>query len=144
MSQAVQCEKPGTGEFPAQMASNAENVSIWWRHHEWKNWIPMMKASWHSCIQTNIIFVYIDGNRFKSYPQILWPHTSSERPELAEIWTHIVLGWVQGYRSQCPSDQVLGNLGTDRTVWRQAAPFELMLPGNWCCLRTRWNQRVDL
>ena len=24
---------PGTGEFPAQMPSNAENVSIWWRHH---------------------------------------------------------------------------------------------------------------
>ena len=24
---------PGTGEFPAQMASNAENVSIWWLHH---------------------------------------------------------------------------------------------------------------
>ena len=24
---------PETGEFPAQMASNAENVSIWWRHH---------------------------------------------------------------------------------------------------------------
>ena len=25
---------PGTDEFPAQMASNAENVFIWWRHHE--------------------------------------------------------------------------------------------------------------
>ena len=24
---------PGTGEFPAQSTSNAENVSIWWRHH---------------------------------------------------------------------------------------------------------------
>ena len=24
---------PETGEFPAQMASNAENVSMWWRHH---------------------------------------------------------------------------------------------------------------
>ena len=24
---------PGTGGFPAQMTSNAENVSIWWRHH---------------------------------------------------------------------------------------------------------------
>ena len=24
---------PVTGEFPAQRASNAENVSIWWRHH---------------------------------------------------------------------------------------------------------------
>ena len=24
---------PATGEFPAQMASNAENGSTWWRHH---------------------------------------------------------------------------------------------------------------
>ena len=24
---------PMTGEFPAQKTSNAENVSIWWRHH---------------------------------------------------------------------------------------------------------------
>ena len=30
------CEgnSPVTGEFPAQMASNVENISIWWRHHE--------------------------------------------------------------------------------------------------------------
>ena len=29
------CEgsSPVTGEFPAQRASNAENVFIWWRHH---------------------------------------------------------------------------------------------------------------
>ena len=29
------CEEnsQGTGEFPAQRASNAENVSIWWCHH---------------------------------------------------------------------------------------------------------------
>ena len=26
-------KSPGTGEFPAQMASNVENVSIRWRHH---------------------------------------------------------------------------------------------------------------
>ena len=25
---------PETGEFPAQMSSNAETVSIWWRHHD--------------------------------------------------------------------------------------------------------------
>ena len=25
---------PGTGEFPAQMVSNAENASIWWRHDD--------------------------------------------------------------------------------------------------------------
>ena len=30
------CEgnSPVTGEFPAQRTSNAENVSIWWRHHD--------------------------------------------------------------------------------------------------------------
>ena len=65
---------PGTGEFPAQMASYAENVSIWWRHHadSWElkriqpkhanfvfkeismksSWMPISKASrWpmHHC-----------------------------------------------------------------------------------------------
>ena len=36
------CEgnSPMTTEFRAQRASNAENVSIWWRHHEW--WNPML------------------------------------------------------------------------------------------------------
>ena len=29
-----------TGEFPAQMASNAENVPIWWRHHESNHFDP--------------------------------------------------------------------------------------------------------
>ena len=35
----VRCEgnSPATGEFPAQMASNAENVSIWWRHDDFHN-----------------------------------------------------------------------------------------------------------
>ena len=27
-------EFTGTGEFSAQRASNVENVSIWWRHHD--------------------------------------------------------------------------------------------------------------
>ena len=29
---------PETGQFPAQMASYAENVSIWWRHHTKMSW----------------------------------------------------------------------------------------------------------
>ena len=28
---------PVTGEFPAQRASNAENISIWWHHHGYWN-----------------------------------------------------------------------------------------------------------
>ena len=25
---------PETGEFPSQMANNAQKISIWWRHHQ--------------------------------------------------------------------------------------------------------------
>ena len=32
---------PVTGEFPAQMACNAENVSIWWRHHVTTHIVPI-------------------------------------------------------------------------------------------------------
>ena len=35
---------PGTGEFPTQMDSNAENVSIWWRHHVV---LSMISRDWH-------------------------------------------------------------------------------------------------
>ena len=34
---------PVTDEFPAQKASNAENVSIWWRHRG--HWIPYIIPS---------------------------------------------------------------------------------------------------
>ena len=48
---------PGPGEFPVQMASNAENVSIWWRHHDTempsvaesfpvKNMVPFIQHRW--------------------------------------------------------------------------------------------------
>ena len=41
---------PWTGEFPAQRASNTENVSIWWRHHEsaiWDMKIRYTKIKYH-------------------------------------------------------------------------------------------------
>ena len=33
-------------EFPAQMTSNAENVSIWWRHHAYKNTVCEITRGW--------------------------------------------------------------------------------------------------
>ena len=39
---------PGTGEFLAQMASNAENVSIWLRHHEVG--IQKCDVTTHTCV----------------------------------------------------------------------------------------------
>ena len=51
---------PETGEFSAQMASNAENVSIWWCHHELQSQLltlcyPVTSATlaaiyWYSCV----------------------------------------------------------------------------------------------
>ena len=35
---------PETGEFPAQRAGNAENVSIWWRHHADLCYTPIVVA----------------------------------------------------------------------------------------------------
>ena len=47
---------PGTGEFSAQMASYAENVSIWWRHHEF--WIVVGgKSGWMSSVWMGVIYV---------------------------------------------------------------------------------------
>ena len=53
---------PGTGGFPAQMASYAENVSIWWRHHAYDIELLWM---WHlflfcfCCLITSIVhFVF--------------------------------------------------------------------------------------
>ena len=46
---------PGTGEFPAQMASNAENVSIWCRHHVRYH---QERQKWHhgyTWVSTNMI-----------------------------------------------------------------------------------------
>ena len=40
------------GEFPAQRASNAENVSIWWRHHVLTD--PLCSPSKLTCVRTLI------------------------------------------------------------------------------------------
>ena len=36
-----------TDEFPAKMASNAENVSIWWRHHDCRKCFHVMTSRYH-------------------------------------------------------------------------------------------------
>ena len=57
---------PVTGEFPAHMASNAEHVSIWWRHYD----------MWHERYKS-ICFIPIDLHKvidiFKRVHWRLWP-----------------------------------------------------------------------
>ena len=42
---------PMTGEFPTQRASNAENIFIWWRHHDLFHWACYIH--WQS-VQVNV------------------------------------------------------------------------------------------
>ena len=61
---------PGTGEFPAQRASNAENVSIWWRHHAYRVYSQhdILKSVDHRKCFLGIITTYcveeLNGNWF--------------------------------------------------------------------------------
>ena len=54
---------PVTGEFPAQMVSkisNAENVSIWWRHHGFKvcRWWSL---EWKCHFDTQVFYIRCTG-----------------------------------------------------------------------------------
>ena len=51
---------PGTGEFPAQMASYAENVSIWWRHHA-KSSYPRQARPARLALFTNFFLIWIEN-----------------------------------------------------------------------------------
>ena len=47
---------PVTGEFPAQRASNAENVSIWWRHH----WCVLYYSGYlNNSYRNGVIYCYM-------------------------------------------------------------------------------------
>ena len=66
-------EFTGTGEFPAQRASNAENGSIWWRHHE----------SWQICVipaifVTGVMQLYLLLPQWQECP--FHPHTVNIMP----------------------------------------------------------------
>ena len=50
---------PGTGEFPAQMVSNAENGSIWWRHHAF-NVSNTLNADVRYAVTTNVARYLVD------------------------------------------------------------------------------------
>ena len=61
----LQCagNSPWTGEFPAQKASNAENVSISWRHHVFLVQARSMDNTWDNAYFINIYkYIYESVN----------------------------------------------------------------------------------
>ena len=105
----------GTGEFPAQMVSNAENASIWWRHHVdpietpfWalfhriQIWLEISLISiWFLAIWLSQIFAYamtawLSMHVQKLTNQILkkvWMRENVQNREVQSLPTHLVLSY---------------------------------------------------
>ena len=87
---------PGTGEFPVQMASNAENVSIWWRHYgrsrSWLNtiWLDFAtKHASHQCKYTSF------GYRFRK------SHSRDKTvAKYFSLWCDLKQYWQHAWRFQ--------------------------------------------
>ena len=62
---------PETSEFPAQMASNAENISIWWRHHDGMTTYTEVGSS-HERLGRDFLDVKIDHEANRHTRIIIW------------------------------------------------------------------------
>ena len=81
---------PVTGEFTAQMASNAENVSIWWRHHVY--WQSMV-ASWYGNPSASLAICEGNPTVTNGFP---WQRTAN-----TELWVlSLLLSWTSCWTNQ--------------------------------------------
>ena len=95
---------PGTGEFPEQMASYAENVSIWWRHHGWPDDIHVRKRKCHhwfcwlpaACLAP-IDYLY----QCRSIANSLWPNDAIRRHRSALAQVMACCLTANHYLNQC-------------------------------------------
>ena len=102
------CEgnSPGTGEFPAQMASNAENVSIWWRHHDLiQCWHTTIEVLWH--LFHRVVYLNTQDINFQVKIDKIRkiPHASVSAYMQVLLWRVLnVLGFQSEY--SCKSDEI--------------------------------------
>ena len=114
---------PVTGEFPAQMASNAENISVWWRHHgsiqhSVSNSVITL-CSFQGCGENVVVVVKLC---WKKYIEIhrLWIHSQQNSNILYYIITmimnfDIICTILQCYcNNLCPIDNTSAHTQSDR------------------------------
>ena len=95
---------PGTGEFPAQMASNAENVSIWRRHHVMEIHRSWLGGGWLVVVAESI--------------PIMWPQTSH------------VIGWNQIFNHHQYAYLIRNS--ADHIFIQNIAVIERTCLNSWC------------
>ena len=93
---------PVTGKFPAQRVSNAENVFIWWRHHEWPRLRDCSLSSWWPHTLPGYLFIsykihpknYAHGSRFVAWDEITYPFPNFNGYTV-EVWE-----WISKFTTQ--------------------------------------------
>ena len=97
---------PETGEFPAQMASNAENVSIWWRHHVLQGCFADTEANVPNA--SNGSLDYMGRNNHK--------YSKTECNEIQTLCIILKIGWE--YRWTKPEKNMNNQDLKLRNIWK--------------------------
>ena len=127
---------PGTGECPAQMASNMENVSIWWRHHE------VHRQLFHCsevvfCDTDEILMTSSYGNIFRVTGLLCGEFTGHRRLPLtkasdAEFWCFL---W-------CAPEQSAKQTIETPVIWDTIALIMMSLQWPWVSRQRLWRVSV--
>ena len=91
---------PVTGEFPAQMASNAENVSIWWRQYVNAVWVSTLRNifQWNFYRNSSISKSHLQrGSHFVHdsihHYHLCWRYDNTRCMHACIIWNHPLTHW---------------------------------------------------
>ena len=117
-----QGNSPITGEFPAQRASNAENISIWWRHHD----------------PTFVFWYIMSCNARKNWKLIPWKFDKNIFETSIEIYMKFLCCWQEIRYQFCENSMKISNeilqkfIGNDTEIPLKFHRTFLKLPLQFC------------
>ena len=78
-------KSPVTDEFPAQMASNAGNVSIWWRHHVIRKYLPCQNVSMTMSLEQSTRAIHLTNDKITLLQSVCFRRTGARETEHTAI-----------------------------------------------------------
>ena len=92
-------------QITAQMASNAENVSIWWRHHVEHGSLPYTSLKWKQWNRIEYIYIYnVNGaTKITEWYCTLCVETSYTIPSCVVLWYVISNNWIKSWKNKINS-----------------------------------------
>ena len=145
---------PGSGEFPAQRASNAENASIWWRHHVFT--VPESVGCnfhahhrfWHGeldCYEWVIVtgLCFCTGCRVSIYGVWTWntfvswaalPYSNRAWETYGEMrhayyWSYTSQAWKSCWETRTPNHRITGRIPMAwKTYGETGPPINILRP----------------